>query len=110
VIILILIAVLGTLVQLAHRLEREQLHLAHHPGTIASAVSIGAQTHIGALLAGRQRDKDIEAAMRNRRFRINERTMQIVSNDEPAYEEAANHGPVRRKSILQYLANGPKGV
>ncbi|KZT22786.1 hypothetical protein NEOLEDRAFT_1137597 [Neolentinus lepideus HHB14362 ss-1] len=95
---LIILAFFGTIVQLLHRGDREHLRLAHEPGTIASAVVVGAQTNMGDLLAGRQRKEDIIQALRDKRFRINTRTMKIVMEGEEGYDEAAS--PDHRKSVF----------
>ncbi|TFK47572.1 hypothetical protein OE88DRAFT_1665776 [Heliocybe sulcata] len=95
---LILLAFFGTIVQLLHRGDRANLKLAHQPGTIASAVVVGAQTNMGVLLAGRQRKEDIVQALRDKRFRINTRTMKIVMEGEEGYDEAASPG--HRKSVF----------
>ena len=50
-VILILIAALGTFVQVAHRNERKRLHLVHPPGTIACAVSAGANANLEQMVA-----------------------------------------------------------
>jgi len=50
-VILILIAVLGTFVQVAHRNERTKLRLMHPAGTIACAVSIGANANLEKMVA-----------------------------------------------------------
>jgi hypothetical protein len=99
---MLLLAVFATLIQLFHRYDRRQLHLKHEPGTIASAVSIGAQTGMGELLAGRQREEDIDLILRGKRFRIDPRTMKIVMEGEDGYEVAAS--PMdRRRSIFAAL-------
>lgn len=66
---LLLLAFFATIIHLFHRSDRRNLHLQHEPGTIASAVSIGAQTSIGELLAGRQRAEDISQVLKDRKFR-----------------------------------------
>lgn len=99
-----ILAIFGTIVQLFHRADRRDLRLKHEPGTIASAVSIGGQTGIGELLAGRQRAKDIHDVLQDKKFRINPRTMRIVMEGEDEYEQAAS--PIeRRKSIFAALQN-----
>ncbi|EPQ53464.1 hypothetical protein GLOTRDRAFT_78464 [Gloeophyllum trabeum ATCC 11539] len=95
---LLLLAFFGTIVQLLHRGDRANLRLAHEPGTIASAVVVGAQTNMGELLSGRQRKEEIIQALRDKRFRINPRTMKIVMEGEEGYEEAASPGP--RRSVF----------
>jgi precorrin-2 methylase len=106
---LLLLAVFGTLMHLLHRMERRDLRLAHVPGTIASAVSIGAQTNLGELLAGRQRTEDISSALRDKKFRIDVNTMQVVMEGEPGYENAATPGE-RRKSIFAMLQGQRKST
>ncbi|KAF9444645.1 hypothetical protein P691DRAFT_836023 [Macrolepiota fuliginosa MF-IS2] len=99
---MLLLAVFGTLIQLFHRHDRRQLHLQHEPGTIASAVSIGAQTGMGELLAGRQRTEEIDDILRDKKFRIDPRTMKIIMEGEDGYEIAQS--PMdRRKSIFAAL-------
>jgi hypothetical protein len=94
----------GTIIHIFHRVERQDLNLAHQPGTIASAVSIGAQTNAGKLLAGRQRPEDIDSVLRNKKFRIDTDTMKIVMEGEDGYEYAASpHDAERRRSIFAAL-------
>jgi hypothetical protein len=96
--LLLLIALFGTVIQLFHRQARQQLNLCHEPGTIASAVSIGAETSMAHLLNGRQAEGDFVRALQNRKFRIDPRTMKIVMQGEPGYEQAASPNP--RTSIF----------
>ncbi|PBK94756.1 hypothetical protein ARMGADRAFT_1164356 [Armillaria gallica] len=96
-----LLAFFGTIIQLFHRFDRRNLRLLHEPGTIASAVSIGAQTGMGDLLAGRQHPKDISAALQDKKFRIDPRTMKIVMEGEDGYEFAASPGIMDRFGALQ---------
>ena len=56
------LAVGGTVLHLWHRQERQVLALGDAPGTIASAVALGAQTGVGSVLAGQQRAEDMYAA------------------------------------------------
>lgn len=86
------LAFFGTIVHLFHRKDRRDLRLNHEPGTIASAVSIGAQTQVGNVLAGRQDERDISEALKNKRFRINPGTMKIVMEGEEGYELAKSPG------------------
>jgi len=58
-VILILIAALGTIVQLAHRGERKKLFLTHPAGTIACAVSVGGSAQLGQLVA-RMAESDMQ--------------------------------------------------
>ncbi|KAF8067656.1 hypothetical protein FPV67DRAFT_1581278 [Lyophyllum atratum] len=99
---MLLLAFFGTIVHLFHRTDRRRLRLRHEPGTIASAVSIGAQTGMGNLLAGRQHQSDITQALQNRKFRIDPQTMKIIMEGEEGYEFAAS--PTEgRKSIFAAL-------
>ena len=89
------LAIFGTLLQLWHRRERQVLHLAHAPGTIASAVSLGGQTGLGSVLAGRHRDEEMKAVLEGKRFRIDQRTMKIVMEGEEGFEQAVTPGYAR---------------
>lgn len=60
-----LLAIFATLIQLFHRYGRRRLRLKHEPGTIASAVSIAAQTGIG----GRRRAEEIDQILRGNKSR-----------------------------------------
>ncbi|KAJ3854786.1 hypothetical protein EV368DRAFT_72682 [Lentinula lateritia] len=101
---MIIVAFFGTIAQLFHRFDRRHLRLRHQPGTIASAVSIGGQTGMGALLAGRQDQKDIDEVLSNRKFRIDPRTMKIIMEGEEGYEFASSPRN-RRKSVFAALQN-----
>lgn len=98
VVALLLIAIIGAGVQLLHRHSRQDLRLRHEPGTIASAVSIGAQTNLAHLLNGQHEQDDFIKALQNRKFRIDTRTMKIVMQGEQGYEQAASPNP--RQSIF----------
>jgi len=106
---MILLAIFGTIAQLFHRFDRRKLHLRHQPGTIASAVSIGGQTGMGELLAGRQNQKDIDEVLYNKKFRIDPKTMKIIMEGEDGYEFATSPG-VRRQSVFGALQNINKRV
>lgn len=84
------LAVFGTILQLWHRREREILRLAHAPGTIASAVSLGGQTGLGSVLAPRLREHEMRAALQNKRFRIDTRTLKIVMEGEEGFQDATS--------------------
>jgi len=96
-----LLALCATVIHVLHRVERRNLRLRHEPGTIASAMSIGAQTGIGDLLAGMQGEKDMSNVLRDKRFRIDPQSMKIIMEGEEGYEFAAS--PNRRMSIFAAL-------
>jgi len=87
--VLVVIALVGAFVQVFHRYSRRQLRLQHIPGTIASAISIGAETNLAHLLNGQQ-ERDFSHALHNKKFRIDPRTMKIVMEGEDGYEEAVS--------------------
>jgi hypothetical protein len=89
IVVLLVIALVGAFVQLSHRYSRRQLRLQHIPGTIASAISIGAETDLAHLLNGEQ-ERDFSHALYNKKFRIDPRTMKIVMEGEDGYEEAVS--------------------
>lgn len=101
---MLLLAFFATLIQLLHRYDSRQLSLRHMPGTIASAVSIGAQTGMGELLAGRQKAEEFERVLRNKKFKIDPQTMKIIMEGEEGYESAASP----RKSIFAVLQTRPR--
>ncbi|KAL9709934.1 hypothetical protein Ac2012v2_006994 [Leucoagaricus gongylophorus] len=101
---MLLLAFFATLIQLFHRYDSRQLSLRHMPGTIASAVSIGAQTGMGELLAGRQKAEEFERVLRNKKFKIDPQTMKIIMEGEEGYESAASP----RKSIFAVLQTRPR--
>ncbi|KDQ58417.1 hypothetical protein JAAARDRAFT_57348 [Jaapia argillacea MUCL 33604] len=80
---MIILACFGVIVQILHRHERQYLKLGHEPGTIASAVAIGAKTNLGSLLSGRLGTEDIIQALRDKRFRIDPASMKIMTEDDP---------------------------
>lgn len=96
-----MVAFFGIIIQMLHRLDRKDLRLAHAPGTIASAVSLGAQTGVGELLQGRRREQDFVEALRGKKFRIDPRTMSIVVEGEGGYEEAVS--PSAQKNLFSLL-------
>ncbi|KIM42246.1 hypothetical protein M413DRAFT_70686 [Hebeloma cylindrosporum] len=103
---LLILAFFATIIQLFHRTDRQDLRLKHEPGTIALAVSIGAQTGVGNVLAGRQAGDDIKEALRDKKFRIDPVTMKIIMEGEHGYETAAvpPSPMLKRKSILDLLS------
>jgi len=74
--VLLLIACLGTLVQVFHSYSRQKLRLQHIPGTIASSISISAETSVARLLDGKQ-EEDFEETLHNRTFSMDAGTMKI---------------------------------
>jgi hypothetical protein len=105
--VLLSLAFITTVVQLLHRDSRKDLRFRHQPGTIASAVSIGAQTDLANLLHGQQEQNDLIKALRNKKFRINPLTMKILTEGESGYEQAASPNP--RQSIFGALGLGARG-
>jgi len=103
---LLILAFFATLIHFFHHAERKNLRLKHEPGTIASAVSIGAETGVGNVLSGRHSENDIKEALRNKKFRIDPVTMKIIMEGEYGYETATvPPSPMwRRKSILELLS------
>jgi hypothetical protein len=89
------------LVQYLHRQDRKGLRLAHEPGTIASAVSIGAQTDMAYLLDGVNRKQDIKGVLKGKKFRIDTTTMKIVTEGDEGFDEAATPDP--RASVFGKL-------
>jgi len=95
---LLVVALVGAFVQIVHYYSRRDLRLRHEPGTIASAVSIGAETNLAQLLNGQQGEHDFIRALRDKKFRIDPRTMKIVMQGERGYEQAVS--PNARQSIF----------
>ena len=106
---MVLLAICACLIHLFHGVERRRLSLRHEPGTIASAVSIGAQTGIGQLLAGRQGQEEIRQVLSNRKFRIDPQTMKIVMEGEEGYEFATSPFDRRRSVFAAMQAQGMLG-
>ncbi|KAF7355111.1 Non-specific serine/threonine protein kinase [Mycena sanguinolenta] len=97
--LLIILAISAAVIHIFHRYERQDLNLLHQPGTIASAVSIGATTEMGQLLA-QQRDADgIHQALQDKRFRIDPYSMKIMMQGEEGYE-AVGSPMDRRRSVF----------
>jgi len=85
--VLVIVAVVGTLVQVLHRRSRQLLRLQHIPGTIAAALSIGDEANLIQLLKDQQ-EGDLLEALDDKLFRIDPRTMKIVVVED-GYENAA---------------------
>lgn len=83
-----ILAFFATIIHLFHRADRQNLDLKHALGTIASAVSFGAQTSVGNVLAGRHTEDDMEEALRNKKFWIDPATMKIITEGEDGYGPA----------------------
>ncbi|KAJ7276167.1 hypothetical protein B0H12DRAFT_1083885 [Mycena haematopus] len=97
--LLMILAISAAAIHVFHRYERQDLNLLHQPGTIASAVSIGATTEMGQLLA-QQRDTDgIHQVLQDKRFRIDPYSMKIMMQGEEGYEVVGS--PMdRRRSVF----------
>ncbi|THU96519.1 hypothetical protein K435DRAFT_797270 [Dendrothele bispora CBS 962.96] len=117
---LLLLALFCTIIQLFHRYDRRSLYLppSFEPGTIASAVTVGAQTGMGELLAevreksmyrnatspdgrsgksGRSEKDVVTQVLGQKKFRIDPETMKIVMEGEIGYEWARSPN---RKSVF----------
>jgi len=105
-VILLLVALAGTSVQIFHRESRRRLQLRHVPGTLAAAISIGADTDLTKLFDRPEQVNDFDFAetLRDRRFRINTQTMRIVLEGDEGYEEAISPNP--RHSLFASLGLG----
>ena len=86
-------------IQLFHRLDREGLSLKHEPGTIASAVSIGGNTGVGAVLSGRQDEQEIKDALKDKKFKMDPVTNKLVMEGEPEYEAPGTPMVNKRRSV-----------
>lgn len=104
------LAACGTVLQLAHARARRVLRLAHAPGTIASAVSLGAHTGLGAALAGRVREDEMRAALGDKRFRIDPRTHRIVVEGDAGFCDAHSPAPGRTLFGFAPAAGGGRGA
>lgn len=106
---LLILAFFATIIHLFHRANRRDLKLRHEPGTIASAISIGAQTGIGDVLAGRHAEDDIKEALRNKKFRIDPVTMKIIMEGEDGYESATSpSSPFYEGTSIRDLFSGSR--
>ena len=106
VVAMLLLSIFGSIIHILHRYDRRQLRLRHEPGTIASAVSIGAQTEVGALIDGQQEEEEMYKALGNRKFRIDTDTMKIVMQGDDGYDDAASPGLQKRRSIFRSIMDG----
>ncbi|KAJ7095163.1 hypothetical protein B0H15DRAFT_775382, partial [Mycena belliarum] len=97
--LLFLLALCATFVHIAHRYQRQDLNLQHQPGTIASAVSIGAQTGMGQLLSQQRNTEEIQQALRDKKFRIDPYTSKILMDGEEGYETVGSPTD-RRRSVF----------
>lgn len=99
------LAAFGTALHLSHARSRRILTLAAAPGTIASAVSLGAgASELGAALAGAHRLEDMRAALQDKRFRIDRATGRIVVEGEAGFEDAVS--PLWGRATFEGLAAG----
>jgi hypothetical protein len=97
--LLIVLALCAAVIHIFHRYERQDLNLMHQPGTIASAVSIGATTEMGQLLAKQRDSEGIHQALQDKRFRIDPYNMKILMEGEEGYETVGS--PMdRRRSVF----------
>ena len=84
--VLLVVAFVGALVQIYHLYSRRPLRLQHIPGTIASSISIGAETNLAHLLNA-QTEQDFRQILHNRNFCIDPQTMKIVMGGEAGYKD-----------------------
>ncbi|KAK7061523.1 Non-specific serine/threonine protein kinase [Favolaschia claudopus] len=99
---LFILAFCAAVIHIFHRYERQELNLLHQPGTIASAVSIGATTEMGQLLAQQRDAAGIHQALQDKKFRIDPYNMKILMEGEEGYEAVGS--PVdRRKSVFEVM-------
>ncbi|KAJ7774308.1 hypothetical protein DFH07DRAFT_912857 [Mycena maculata] len=104
-VLFLLLALSASVIHIFHRHERQGLNLLHQPGTIASAVSIGAETGMGQLLAQQRNTEEIHQALRDRKFRIDPYSMRIIMNDEEGYEKVGS--PMdKRRSVFASMQGG----
>ncbi|KAF9521556.1 hypothetical protein CPB83DRAFT_865412 [Crepidotus variabilis] len=104
---MLVLAFFATIVHVFHREDRRFLRLAHEPGTIASAVSIGAQTGVAEVLADRQGGRDMKEALRNKKFRFDPTSNKIVMEGEAGYEDPASPA-FRRHSVMTQILHRPR--
>lgn len=108
---MLILAIFAIILHLFHRADRSDLRLMHEPGTIASAMSIGAQTGVGNVLAGRQAEQDFKEALANKTFRMDpERNVLVMSGedgyDAPIVPDSSGVRASRRQSVLENLQYG----
>ena len=97
---MLILAFCATIVHFFHQEDRRLLHFKHEPGTIASAVSIGARTGVGEVLAGRHAEKEIEEVLKNKKFRIDPITMKIIMDGEYGYDSMTSPS---RRSVFEIM-------
>jgi len=94
--LLVVLAISAAVIHIFHRYDRQDLNLLHQPGTIASAVSIGATTEMGQLLAQQRDSQGIHQALQDKRFRIDPYNMKILMEGEQGYETVGSPMDHRR--------------
>jgi hypothetical protein len=95
----VILAICAAAIHVFHRYDRQDLNLLHQPGTIASAVSIGATTEMGHLLAAQRDSNGINQALHDKRFRIDPHNMKILMQGEEGYD-AVGSPMDRRRSVF----------
>ncbi|KAG7092022.1 hypothetical protein E1B28_008404 [Marasmius oreades] len=110
--LLLILAIFSIFIHVTHTYSRRNLHLRHLPGTIASAVSIGGQTSTSALLAKSTAptESDLEYALRERRFRIDPKTMKIVMEGDEGYDYASSPNRGEFQWVGEALKRGGRRV
>jgi len=114
-----LLAITATILHFSHSLARRDLILGHQPGTIASAVAIGAKTAVGDILAdprhrtaGGMTDKELAARLGAMKFAMNPVTSKIVSQGEEGYEQVLmdrDEKDQAEREAYRYVGLGPEG-
>jgi hypothetical protein len=79
---LIILSWTSALLHVRHHYLRRRLRLWNEPGTIASAVTIGGETHMSRLLNERGKRQDISEALEGHTFSFDPKTMKIFMDDE----------------------------
>ncbi|KAJ6510035.1 hypothetical protein C8R47DRAFT_1208087 [Mycena vitilis] len=95
----VVLAICAAVIHIFHRHERQDLNLMHEPGTIASAVSIGAATEMGQLLSQQRNTEEIHQVLQDKKFRIDPYNMKILMDGEEGYGTVVSPTD-RRRSVF----------
>ncbi|KAL0062545.1 hypothetical protein AAF712_010584 [Marasmius tenuissimus] len=104
---MVLIGLIGLAVQIVHRRQRKQLHLAAPPGTIASVMALSSHSGFGQLLMPYDSEEKMQNKLSGLRFQLDKRTGALIADDKPP---SMMQMKKERDEALQTLLGEHKGV
>ncbi|KAH8833004.1 hypothetical protein DL96DRAFT_1584277 [Flagelloscypha sp. PMI_526] len=89
-----LVALGSFIIHFLHYHDRKDLILRHEPGTLASAIYVGADTPFAKLIANRENDDQVRDALKAARFRLDPIRNKVIMDGDENYAATDNLGPL----------------